>query len=46
MEKAGKYNVDEPQNQRVWRKELRDAQQVLGWFYQVLVMYIVFLLDF
>ena len=26
--KAVNNNVDEPQNQRVWRKELRDTQQV------------------
>ena len=26
--KAVNTNVEEPQNQRVWRKELRDAQQV------------------
>ena len=44
--KAVNNIVDEPQNQRVWRKERREVQQAWRWFMLYIVMYIVFLLDF
>ena len=45
-EKAVNYNVDEPQNQRVERKKLRDVQQAWRWLFMYILLFYSVFLDF